>query len=614
MSFMTPLAFLGLLATIPVIALYFLKLKRRQVPISSTWLWMRSINDLRVNAPFQRLRKSLLLLLQLLLIALATLALTRPMGKAQHAEGKLWILLIDRSASMAMTDVEPSRLGLAKEMARARIQNLADEDRVMIIAFARHPTVIVPATRDFVLAERALDTIEPAETATRITEAFQVAVSNAKRSPDAEIVIFSDGNVEAINVPVEKDPRFIPVGGKPHNAAVTALQVGAPRTPDDPWTVFVTLDLFSDRETEASLELYLNGALKSVRRVELKPGKQTPVVFEVTQPVPHIVEARLILEDDLALDNRAWHVVEQRKPKVLYISQGNFFLKQSLQQMSDAIDAFEVKPGGLGEIAIEDYDVIVCDGRLPAEVPEGRYLFLNCLPAWEGFAAGGELTEPPIVDWYRRHPVTRSITFAGINVLKATELTLPEFAMPLVETTEYPLIAGWERGDTRAVIVAFDILDSDWPLRLSFPLFISNAIEWLAGRSAGDWRAEPRTGDALHFRIGAQENQITVTPPDGKPRVLEGLPGSTRSFGETERAGLYRVEHAGGREPFAVNLMDPTESSGRVKMKIEVDQKEIGGEPAIAPPPTEWWRWFAWAVLILLLIEWWVYHRRIELF
>ena len=496
MSFLHPLWFAGLALALPVIALYFLKLKRKRIPISSTWLWMRSINDLRVNAPFQRLRRSLLLLLQLLLIALAALALTRPLGRDEKVSGKLWVLLIDRSASMSMTDVAPSRLDSAKDLARATVRTMGDDDQVMVIAFAREPHVLVPATRDRDLAERAISAIQAAETGTRITEAFQLAVSNAKTFPQAEILLLTDGSFEAVDVPTEGVPvTFVPIGEKTsHNLAVTALKVTAPEEDEDPWTVFVTLDLYSTREASGSVELYVNGALKDSRSVTVTPQQSNlPVLFEFGQPVPNLVETKLVVEDDLAADNRAWQVVEHRVPKVLTISQGNFFLEQALGQRIPEIEVFRAKPGELDAIFLPDYDVVVCDGRLPSQVPEGRYLFLNCLPAWEGFELGDAVKEPLVVDWYRRHPVTRGLEFADIHIEKASRLKAPEYALPLVESAEFPLIVAWERGDTRAVMVAFDILDTNWPLRLSFPLFIANVVDWLA--RAHNWSSQPMPDD-----------------------------------------------------------------------------------------------------------------------
>src|SRR6478736_6279889 len=88
------------LATIPVgiVALYFLKLRRRPVRVPSTLLWRRSMEDLHVNSLFQRLRRNLLLFLQLLAILLAMLALAGPRLRGTSGPGQRYVLAIDNSA------------------------------------------------------------------------------------------------------------------------------------------------------------------------------------------------------------------------------------------------------------------------------------------------------------------------------------------------------------------------------------------------------------------------------------------------------------------------------------------------------------------------------------
>src|SRR5918999_6115673 len=93
-------ALAGAIAIPALLVLYFLKLRRREVAISSTLLWRKAIQDLQVNAPFQRLRRNLLLLLQMLLLALLLLALARPVSNYRPGAGKMTVILIDRSASM----------------------------------------------------------------------------------------------------------------------------------------------------------------------------------------------------------------------------------------------------------------------------------------------------------------------------------------------------------------------------------------------------------------------------------------------------------------------------------------------------------------------------------
>src|SRR3954447_19273138 len=105
-NFLSPLT--GIIAAaiaVPaLLVLYFLKLRRRELAVSSTLLWKKAIVDLQVNAPFQKLRRNLLLILQLLLLILLILALSRPVVTYSKAAGRSTVILIDRSASMGATD------------------------------------------------------------------------------------------------------------------------------------------------------------------------------------------------------------------------------------------------------------------------------------------------------------------------------------------------------------------------------------------------------------------------------------------------------------------------------------------------------------------------------
>ena len=78
-----------IMALIPpaIFALYFLKLKRQPIEVPSTYLWHRVIEDLHVNSLWQRLRKSLLLFLQLLVVGLVILALLRPGWQGRFCHG-----------------------------------------------------------------------------------------------------------------------------------------------------------------------------------------------------------------------------------------------------------------------------------------------------------------------------------------------------------------------------------------------------------------------------------------------------------------------------------------------------------------------------------------------
>src|SRR4051794_12889118 len=140
----------AVLAGVPVgiIALYFLKLRRRPVQVPSTLLWRRSLEDLHVNSLFQRLSRNLLLFLQLLAVLLAMAALTGPRVSGTTGQGQRFVLAIDNSASMSATDVAPPRLARAKEEARKVVAGMQSDDLAMVIAFADRARVVSSYTGD----------------------------------------------------------------------------------------------------------------------------------------------------------------------------------------------------------------------------------------------------------------------------------------------------------------------------------------------------------------------------------------------------------------------------------------------------------------------------------
>lgn len=191
MTFLTP--WLGILAgaiALPtLLILYFLKLRRRNIEISTTLLWKKAIQDLQANAPFQKLRRNLLLFLQILILAGICFALAQPRLKAQMLETQRHIILIDRSASMTARDggqvsgETVSRLDQAKREAEATIDSLREggvlsrgsSDEAMIISFGTNAEVLQPFTSDKATLKAAIKAIQPIDGPTRIDEAVRLA-------------------------------------------------------------------------------------------------------------------------------------------------------------------------------------------------------------------------------------------------------------------------------------------------------------------------------------------------------------------------------------------------------------------------------------------------------
>src|SRR6476659_10981627 len=133
MNFLAPLAF-AFAATIPVVVVFYLLKRKRVVKlVSSTLLWQKFLSETQASAPFQKLRKNWLLILQIILLAVAVFALSRPYFAAKAKPAELRVIILDSSASMQATDESPSRFEKARAEALKWVDSLADNDQMVVL-------------------------------------------------------------------------------------------------------------------------------------------------------------------------------------------------------------------------------------------------------------------------------------------------------------------------------------------------------------------------------------------------------------------------------------------------------------------------------------------------
>src|SRR3990172_4207333 len=151
MPFVSPLALLGLLFIPLVVAMYLLKLRRDERIVPSTILWTRLVADVEANAPWQKLRRSLLFLLQLLLVALIALLAARPFLERPAGLAGDIVLVGDVSAPMAATDVAPAapaRSAAAKKATVDALRDLPSGGKVSVVAAGRTARVVTNQTAE----------------------------------------------------------------------------------------------------------------------------------------------------------------------------------------------------------------------------------------------------------------------------------------------------------------------------------------------------------------------------------------------------------------------------------------------------------------------------------
>ena len=148
--------------------------------------------DVEANAPWQRLRRSLLFLLQLLLVVILVLLAARPFIERPAGLARDIVLVVDTSASMAATDLAPNRLAAAKEAALDALKDLPAGGKVSVIEAGRTARIVAAGSSDLGRIRLAIDSIRPTTAVGDLADALELASELASQSGDAEVLIATD--------------------------------------------------------------------------------------------------------------------------------------------------------------------------------------------------------------------------------------------------------------------------------------------------------------------------------------------------------------------------------------------------------------------------------------
>jgi hypothetical protein len=273
------------------------------------------------------------------------------------------------------------------------------------------------------------------------------------------------------------------------------------------------------------------------------------------------------------------------------------------------------------------HEVTVFDGAAPpTDIPiSGRYLFWGVKPGSTRMpvTASGtqEQTQPTILDWSRTHPLMRYVDLANVSVSRAFDAQPAPWGQTIAVTDDGALIVAGERGEGRCVWVGFPLLESDMPLRIAFPIFLTNTLEWLSARPGAAGAGVSRAGEILALAAPDGTGSVQIKRPDGASHTVAAAQTSETPllYDRTERVGVYRATGSGGyAQTFAVSLLSRSESriAPVVKPQLVVTDAPAPGETKAVTGSgvttrREVWPYAAGIVLVILCAEWLFFHRRI---
>jgi Ca-activated chloride channel homolog len=627
---------IGALAGAAVVVFYILKLRRRPVAVPFSKIWTRILRDKEATSLFSQLKRLLSLLLQLALLALLLLALGDPRAAANLIEGRNIVVLVDASASMSATDVAPSRLEAARERVRGMVRGLSGTDRMLIAQMDAAATPLSTLTGEISELEAALTKVTATDAAADFPRALRFAADTLRGLPSPEIIVVSDGALgDAADSagPVHLGDiklSYLAVGDRTRNrnAAITSFSVRRYPLDKSRYEVMLEVTNTGDEAMEVELSLLGDGQLNDLTRLRLAPHERLPRFYPNLSGASKTLEAKLAMadgtRDDLPADDHAYALLpERRRARVQVVTTGNMFLEAALL-LDEYLDVTLVDPARYP--AKGAFDVTIFDNVAPAVAPgSGGVLYLNPTGTDVPFEVGKLIDNDDklgfdVLD--AKSPLLRYTSLSDVNIARGHILKGTKEDKVVAQSYKGALLLQGRRSGAKFVALGFDVRESDFPMRIAWPLFLLNTINDFVEEDVS-YISSFRTGTVWNVPVASSAETATlemVGPDGGHPHTPGGEKRSVpvkdgRAVFLGQHAGFYTISTGPSAEEssmFAANLSDPQESAILPRETLTVDGRVAGevGEFKIGVR-REMWIYLLLAVLAVTTLEWLTFHRRI---
>ncbi|WP_436717333.1 VWA domain-containing protein [Roseiconus lacunae] len=690
MSLASPDKLLWLMVALPIIGFYILKTRLRRRQVSTLLFWEQVFEQKRQRSLWQNLRHWVSLLLQLAFVGFLGFALADPLWNSQADRGQDLILVIDNSASMGAInpDTQQTRLDEARSKASDMASTLRNGDNIALITAGTSVRVVVGMSDFAPTVVEAIEQIKLTDGPTQVRDAVAAARRLASDPERRRIVVFTDGGVtdrdrlkaESSNdsdadqesrvaqdestTPEDvafdgrldaDDVRLISVGQTLDNVAITTFQVR--RSTVDPigYSLLVEVKNFSEDPVENRLTLKLNDVLADVIPLKLQAGESYRTQIDATSQAGGVLTGELKDDDALLIDNVARAILPERPEIPVHLVIGDESQSYYLNRVLESIPLVRI----VDQSQIDQAKLHIFAGVVPDAIPDGPVLFVDIpadgpkqfagadesqgTPAWR---IGEAMENPIIAKQETSSPLLRHVQLQNVILAGGRDIAVNEQlgnATTLLETaTGATVCVSVEREQGRILLLASDLDSSDLPLRIAFPVLMTNAMNWffretgeirpaLATGIAADvpWDIGPVEETTLARMIGpaGDESPVTVkdgfaklgalsqtgvyhlttesknqTPIDGQEQPTEAELTEVDQESSTSASDL---EAGSLGEAVAVNLTDPNESDLRVP--------ELSDDASAPLPPASRSPWFylVLAACGLVIAEWALFQRRV---
>ncbi len=646
---------LSVLAIIPIV-LYLFRRKSKRIDVSTMVFFKSLAREHQESAWLRRLKKLLSFLLTLAVLLGVVFALSRVVFSPKAEDMRTVVMLIDRSASMAVEDGEGnSRLDLAKAELKTRLDGIPEDVGVALIAYDRRPEIVQPRTlnrrelisridgmavrpvsQDEAAAIESALTLAQLETPTVIWHASDhpiVVEEEQAEQPEgaADTAEVGEGEGEEASDELDDDKLAVdlPDGVRlefvdfaleaPVNFGFTAFQIRRVPLVHSKFEVFVRVGLnrAAPEAVTARLEVNLGGMPVQLRDIELEPGASEELVLPVEGAEDQLLHLRLRASGDvLATDNDILAPLPRSRPVVVAVisPQLDPFTEIALMAIQDQGELVMWKGTPESWPLDEKVDVVIFDSWLPEEWPTDIPAVVINPPNDSGPIrvrplSGAGVPYDSIRASDENHPLLFRVSSNRISLTQTVLYQVDGSLQPLWLAGNDPVMSAGEVRGQRLVVMGFSVAQSErLALTASFPILMGNALLWCAENSQAiaERVRENRTGDL----IDVHSKELTWTEwKDGQAR--KSRVALADELLELDRVGLWQSDDGGQGTSY---LLSRVESDVPGSLQAGVNSEDVAAEGTAQSVARKLFlgdiTWLIIAVIVaLLVLENWLFHR-----
>jgi hypothetical protein len=451
-----------------VLSLYFLKVRRRHVLVSSAILWRRVLAEQSARSIWQRLRLIFSIAVALTISLLIALSIARPRIDWLTGKPQRIVIVLDTSPTMNTRTAD----------GRTRWLHAIDEAHALLGLAGPYD--------EFRIAETSGDTAFGFTSDLAEARAMVAQLAPGDAEPRFPVLDGNESNVYFISDGVAL--RGVPRGIEPvsvfepaSNAGITAFDIRP--LPSDPLAYEAYLEVDNSGE-QKMIGVTISGGDEDriTRTVSVGAAEKYRETFDLSGFHGGAVRASILSKDDaLASDDQAVaYLPARRKIRTLLVTPGNFRLS-TLLKYDRNVELSTTTPASYREAP--DIDVYVFDRFTPTTQPSKPALLLG-----NPLTGAGVLHQPRITSWLQNHPVMRHVGLQDVSIPNVVKVD-PQQLTIIAASNDTPLILASE--NPRRVMLTFDLSSSDFPVQAGFPVFIHNALAWLSEERPAMHAANP---------------------------------------------------------------------------------------------------------------------------